>query len=102
MKDYAAAFYKGRRWRETREAYAKSVGYLCERCLRKGLYQPGEIVHHKVHITPENISDPNVTLTWDNLELLCRKCHEEMHKEASNARYFFTDDGQIVRNSPPY
>jgi hypothetical protein len=59
-------FYTSKEWVACREAYAASVFYLCERCKR-----PGYIVHHKNPITDENVSDPNITLNWDNLELLC-------------------------------
>lgn len=79
MQEYAERFYKSRAWRECRDAYIKSVGGLCERCLERGLYTPGEIVHHKKHITPDNIDDPTVTLNWDNLMLVCRNCHGELH-----------------------
>ena len=79
MKEYAKTFYKSEAWKKCREAYAKSKGELCEVCLSKGFYVPGEIVHHKIHITPKNILDPNVTLDWKNLQLVCRRCHAEIH-----------------------
>lgn len=53
---------------------------LCERCLAKGLYTPGKVVHHKIHLTPENISDPRVALGWENLQLLCQDCHAAVHR----------------------
>lgn len=86
-------FYKSRRWRECRQAYAKSVGGLCERCLKKGLYVPGRIVHHKEYITDENFTDPNIILNWDNLELLCRSCHELEHKGIG--RRYVVVDGRV-------
>lgn len=94
MKPFAQSFYKSRTWQETREAYAKSKGYLCENCLKKGLYNPGVIVHHITEITPENISDPRVTLNWDNLRLVCRKCHAEEH--AHKRRYLIGLNGEII------
>ena len=72
MKEFAKSFYKSKAWQHTRSEYAASVGGLCEACLRKGLYKAGEIVHHKKELTPDNITDPTVALSWDNLELLCR------------------------------
>ena len=78
-KEYAADFYNSRAWKSCRKSYAKSVGNLCERCLANGLIVPADIVHHKVHISPDNIHDPNVTLDWNNLECVCRKCHMELH-----------------------
>lgn len=94
MQPYAERFYKSRTWQDTREAYSKSKGHLCEDCLLKGRYTPGVIVHHIVEITPENISDPRVTLNWDNLRLVCRKCHGEEH--AHKRRYLIGDNGEII------
>ena len=76
---FARQFYMSRTWRRCRTAYAASKGGLCERCWSKGLIIPGEEVHHKVKLTPENINDPAVSLNWDNLELLCKNCHMEEH-----------------------
>lgn len=98
MKDYAKTFYKSRAWQECRASYAKSVGGLCERCLAHGLYRAGEIVHHKTHIDPDNITDPMVLLSWDNLELVCRKCHADLHR-SFDRRYIFDEDGRVV--TPP-
>lgn len=95
MKPYAESFYKSKQWQDTRNAYASSVGGLCERCLSKGQYNAGEIVHHIVHITPQNISDPNVTLNWNNLMLVCRDCHAEIHN-GTPKRYKVDDMGRVV------
>ena len=99
MQKWAESFYKSMAWKECRKAYMKSVGGLCERCLNKGLYVPGEIVHHKIHLTPENISDPDVSCSFDNLELLCRNCHGEEHGRIEK-RYRFDEDGRCV-TAPP-
>lgn len=40
------------------------------------------IVHHKTELTPENINDPEITLGWQNLELLCLECHNKEHGNA--------------------
>lgn len=95
MKDYAKAFYLSPAWISCRAAYAKSVGGLCERCIKKGMYVPGVIVHHKNHITPDNISDPNILLNWDNLELLCRDCHADEHRRV-NRRYTVDKWGRVT------
>ena len=97
MKPYAEAFYKSKAWKDCREAYAKSKGWLCERCMKEGRLTTGEIVHHKIHITPENISDPSVTLNWDNLELLCKDCHdEEREKKNVVRRWRCGPDGRLM------
>nr|DAI53958.1 MAG TPA: HNH endonuclease [Caudoviricetes sp.] len=88
------SFYTSKAWIECRTAYAASVGGLCERCLSNGIYSIGEIVHHKIHITPQNIGDPNITLSWNNLELVCRKCHGELHRNRST-RYSVDEMGRV-------
>lgn len=95
MREFAARFYKSKKWQATEIAYKKSVGCLCERCLSRGRITVGEIVHHKIHITPHNIDDPSVTLAWDNLELLCRVCHGEAHSRHEKKRYLCDADGKI-------
>lgn len=93
MKEYAKAFYKSKAWQRTRDAYAASVGWLCEDCLSAGVYKAGEIVHHKRELTPDNIGDPSVTLAWDNLKLVCRDCHAKEH--GSTKRYKADERGRI-------
>ena len=93
MQDFAKTLYKSKAWQHTRKAYAASVGWLCEECLKHGLYRAGEIVHHKQPLTPENINDPAITLSWDNLELLCRDCHGKVH--GSVKRYKVDEMGRV-------
>ena len=93
MRELAEGFYKSAAWQNCRSAYAASKHWLCEVCLAKGRYVPGEIVHHKIHITPENITKPEITLSWDNLQLLCRDCHADMHKPAK--RYTVDELGRV-------
>jgi 5-methylcytosine-specific restriction endonuclease McrA len=99
-RDFSRAFYRSKAWEKTRNAYIKSVQYQCERCRRLGFCSPAEIVHHKVHLTPDNINDPYVTLSFDNLEALCRKCHAAEHPEiygsGSPCRVEFDVNGDVV------
>lgn len=97
------AFYNSKRWQDCRKAYRQSVGNLCEVCLAKGIYTPGEIVHHKVHINPDLVEDPNVTLSFDNLELVCRKCHADEHPELYGhdlRRYTVDAQGRVIATAP--
>ena len=52
----------------------KRAHYLCEECLRKGIYKPAEIVHHVIELDPITIERPEIALSFDNLEALCREC----------------------------
>jgi len=95
MKEYARQFYSSAAWRDTRAAYTASVGGLCERCKAKGKLKPAEIVHHKIHLTPENISDPSIALNWSNLEALCRDCHADVHRRVKK-RYKIDANGRVT------
>lgn len=96
MKEWARGFYFSPEWRATRDAYAASVGWLCEDCLSRGLYVPGKVVHHVTPLTPENIRDPNVALAWGNLRLVCQDCHAEEHRRNDSKRYRIAPDGTVV------
>ena len=74
------AFYTSRAWRKCRASFLVEKSGLCEVCLDKGLITPATEVHHKVRITPENLNDPRVTLSHDNLMALCDECHAEQHR----------------------
>ena len=95
MKEYAKSFYLSQAWIRCRNAYYKKAQGLCERCLAKGMYVPGAIVHHRVHLTPDNINDYDISLNEDNLELLCRNCHAEEHQRKKR-RYKVLEDGKIA------
>ena len=94
MREIATAFYKSKAWQRCRAGYIASVGGLCEDCLDKGLYTPGEIVHHMVELSPENISNPAITMGWDNLRLLCRDCHGKRH--GNQRRYKVDAAGRVT------
>lgn len=85
-------FYKTYAWNNCARLYRKSVGGLCERCLARGLIVPAAEVHHKIKLTPENLSDPTIALNWENLEALCKDCHL---KEHSRRRYRIDQDGHV-------
>ena len=76
---FAREFYCSWAWIKCARAYKQSKGGLCERCWSRGLIVPAEEVHHKVKLTPDNLSDPQIALNWDNLECLCKNCHMEEH-----------------------
>ena len=97
-----SAFYNSMAWKNTSRNYKQSVGGLCERCMAKGLVTPAEIVHHKIPLTDSNISDLNISLSWDNLQAVCRQCHAEAHEEMYAARtkkrYRIDKAGRVVIN----
>lgn len=94
---FANAFYSTQAWQNCRRAYKSFKGGLCERCLSMGLYTPGTEVHHIIPLTPDNLADPSVTLSFDNLMLLCDACHKAIHheKKASGKRWAVDESGKI-------
>lgn len=96
MKPYAERFYKSTAWKNCSQVYLHRQGYLCEECLKRGLHTPATLVHHIVHISPENIGDPSVTLNFDNLEALCVDCHAAIHSGSERRRYRLDDMGRVL------
>ena len=96
MKDEnAVKFYGSKAWKRCRAAYKKKAGGLCERCLANGVIRPGEVVHHKIYISPDTMNDPAVSMNFDNLELVCRDCHEKEHGRMKK-RYKFDEFGRVL------
>ena len=73
-------FYTTQAWRKARDAVLKEHGGLCQICMSKGLIEPAVHVHHRIHLTAENINDPHITLDRSNLMALCEACHSEQHR----------------------
>ena len=81
-----AKFYNSPQWKKVRASYKLYRHNICERCGGVGYF-----VHHKNYITSKNVFNPDITLAFDNLELLCKNCHNKEHFEQSD----FTNDGQL-------
>ena len=100
------AFYVSWAWRKCRAGFVAYKGGLCERCLQRGIInagQPGRPLeaHHKIPLTAQNVNDPDVALNWDNLELLCKDCHdEERRRTEKGRRWRVTPEGAV--EIPPY
>ncbi len=100
-KEWAKKFYNSKAWIKCRDSYISSVYGLCERCLDNNKIVPGSIVHHKEYITPSNINNPNITLSFENLELLCQDCHNKEHfkiHEATREGLMFNSSGELVED----
>ncbi len=93
-------FYDSGAWRRCRRAFIEYKFGICNRCSNAG-----EIVHHRIHIDANNINNPAITLNFDNLELLCNKCHQTHHMIGNQHRraavlpggLVFDDDGNIIQ-----
>ena len=99
-QEWARNFYKSIKWVRCRNAYIQhrimTDGGVCEECHNN----PGYIVHHKVILTANNISDPEISLNNSNLEYVCKSCHDlfeghGIHHTAAPLCRFDTD-GQPI------
>lgn len=103
MKEWAKSFYKSQAWIKCRNAYIRDRinvdGGICEEC-KDDL---GYIVHHKTYLTKENINNPDISLNFDNLEYVCKKCHDNFEghgigtKRGNTLLVEFDRDGNPVR-----
>lgn len=102
-------FYNSAAWNKVRKTVWLKQNLLCAICNKPvyvdGIseYLPKEkrrtgIVHHKVFLNNSNIYDINVTLNIDNLEGVCKECHEKIHNQSDIIRsdLMFDEDGNIV------
>jgi len=97
MKEWNKKFYQSKQWRNCRKSYLITQNYICERC-----GEIAKIVHHKTYLTPENITDPSITLAHDNLEALCQPCHNtETFGNPKAQRYAFDAAGNMTRPPDP-
>lgn len=103
-REFAKWFYDSSAWRKCRAAFiscriAKDGG-MCQICHER----PGYIVHHKKKLTPSNINNPDVTLSFSNLQYVCHDCHNREHgqqKGIGEVRCRFTEGGDVIPVCPP-
>lgn len=84
-------FYKSKAWLIARKIKTNATHGKCERC---GAI--GEEVHHKIRLTIHNVNDTNISLSQDNLELLCKNCHSEEHGRFKKKEILFDEDGNFI------
>lgn len=94
MREFAKGFYQSKEWKKVSRLYMSSRNYVCERC-----GEVATICHHKTYLTPQNITDPNISLSFDNLECLCQDCHNKEHfrQRYSPTGTAFDENGNLVR-----
>ena len=94
MKDFQS-FYGTQAWKACRDAYRKQARGLCELCLKEGRFTAGEIVHHKTPLTAETVNNPDIALNFDNLMLVCRDHHAQLH-DAKERRFKIDELGHVI------
>ncbi len=105
-KTWARSFYNSTAWIRARDLYIKERmlcdGGLCEECHT----EPGYIVHHKIHLTEENVNDCDVSLNMKNFEYVCKACHDSIEGHGAGGHgkakclCTFTPGGQPISLRP--
>lgn len=100
-KEWAKAFYNSKRWLKCRDSYIADRiaidGGVCEECRQ----QQGYIVHHEITLTPDNINDPDISLSHQHMKYVCKGCHDKYeghgngHKRAEPL-CIFDESGQPI------
>ena len=89
-------FYKSKAWLVARNIKTSATQGKCERC---GAI--GEEGHHKIRLNVDNVNDTSISLNQDNLELLCKYCHNEEHGRFKKKGKIFDIDGNLVNTDKP-
>lgn len=82
----ADPFYTSRRWRRVRDMAKQRDAMMCQRCKANGTIK---IIGNKPrdyavdHIKPRKLWE-ELELTLDNLQTLCRRCHDTKTREEMN------------------
>lgn len=84
-------FYKSKAWQLARNIKINATQGKCERC---GAI--GEEVHHKIRLTVFNVHESKVSLNQDNLELLCKDCHNKEHGRFKRKENLFDINGNFT------
>lgn len=85
-------FYRSDTWKIARAIKIANACGVCEECGAIGTE-----VHHIIHLTPENVTDPSVATNQENLKLLCNECHNKAHGRFEGRReYYFDDEGNLI------
>lgn len=73
-------FYASRAWREFRLTIVAERGLICEHCGKLIAKQRDAHVHHKIHLTEDNYKDASIALNPENVMLVHKDCHDQIHE----------------------
>lgn len=83
MPGKSSAFYRITPWQALRTQVLRRDAYTCQACKRNGKpFVVARIVHH----IKDRHTYPELAMAEENLESLCRACHNKLHPEKSFKR----------------
>ncbi len=81
-RDKVDKLYHTQGWAKVRRLALERDHNLCQVCQRKGLFTIADTVHHKTHAR----DDETKFYELDNLESICRECHNKEHPEKGGGK----------------
>ena len=92
-------FYNSKAWNDFRQQYIINHFCICEVCGKPN----SNTVHHIRYLTPDNYTDPSISLSESNVINVCRSCHDLIHERYQSQRREITYDsnGNVVSVKEP-
>jgi thymidine kinase len=98
-KPFSKWVYASAQWEKVRKLVLIRDYHLCVHC--------GEAawgVHHIIELNADNINDMDIVFGMDNLESICKTCHDESEdhsfvfkkNNATSSGFTFDDNGDII------
>ena len=88
-------FYTSRSWRDLAHKLKIERGGKCERTGEVFVDMSQLIAHHKVELTEDNVSNPEIALNPDNVEIISFREHNKEHRRFGHKQSVY-----IVYGSP--
>lgn len=94
-------FYRSSQWKKLTQMIKLSRVdnngfWICEHCKKPIVKSYDCICHHKIYLTEENYTDPDIALNENNIALLHHRCHNRVHNKLGQP----TRQVYIVYGSP--
>lgn len=80
-------YYQSVAWKQLRDYYMM-LHPICEECMLNGRSVPAEHCHHRVPFSRGKTEEERMELLLnpDNLEAVCRSCHEKIHTALNHSK----------------
>lgn len=78
-EQWASKLYNSQAWKRLRSSIIAARGSRCQMCGRLMLDDSQLVAHHVVELTPDNVDNPRIALNPDNIQIICKDCHDVVH-----------------------
>lgn len=86
-QEWAARFYSSKAWQDLRWKRILEENFTCQECHENYMLSPEKLIgHHKVELSPQNITEANIALNSSLIKILCKNCHDKIHKRFGHNR----------------